>query len=546
MGCRRCGFSKKFPACVCPEEKKMMDAKVAWKEVGKFATVGVQTNSGSTTKEHTQEVNCEGTFRELVERLRRCLEDKCVTWERGSKGWGQAEPFNIHRYVDKHQSKTIQNMIRNLKDLPTHMVCVVDFAMNYSHIRPEELQQEFFQHWQTTIVPAVCYRKLPDGLVWAETFMIISPDLRHDCPMVQHALSSLIAHYKPIVLRDAGEDLHTIHCWSDGCRNQFRLKDFYAYGTCCKTLHGVRLTMNYFQSCHGKGMSDSENHAAKCSMRAKERAGVYLGGNASRTAADFLKDKISWPKKIDRDTGAMKAGLEKKVNTIRRRHIKYVGLADVRRSRAITSTNGPKNATEHYFFDCRSGVAGRLEYGWLSHSCKACMTGVGVCNEAKLVNYRNLRREKKNLCQSRMDCQLKVAGLAVEAEVRRPRAARRTNRRGGMRRNSNFLFCERPNGGVDGDDFQIVLCKAVEPPLEGGRISFQKYKQVTIEGVDMLELDTSSTLIIEVDDVLPPINFRLQPVRGGSSVRRWTIPAGLQQRIETVEAAVEAGEAMYL
>ena len=96
---------------------------------------------------------------------------------------------------------------------------------------------------------------------------------------------------------------------------------------------------------------------------------------------------------------------------------------------------------------------------------------------------------------------------------------------------SHFLRCMREDDGV-GDDFDIVLCKATTHPQEAGMMFYHQHHKVDEQ---KLELKTSETLCCEVDDVLPPVNFRLQRVRAAdAAVARCEIPAGLQQRIEVI------------
>ena len=192
-------------------------------------------------------------------------------------------------------------------------------------------------------------------------------------------------------------------------------------------LHGgVKLSLNFFQSCHGKGMRDSENHSAKPALRTRERGGMYLGGAASLDAAEFLKEHLTWPSKIDEKTGKMRPGHAKKMNTIRKRIIKYYGLGYVKRSEQIRSTTAPKLSTEHYAFCCPTGIRGELQYGWLSCSCINCMLDKpGACSVKELVNFRNLRRGNMHKCQGRLKVNMKI--LAQAEAMPRPRVARRDN-----------------------------------------------------------------------------------------------------------------------
>jgi hypothetical protein len=85
------------------------------------------------------------------------------------------------------------------------------------------------------------------------------------------------------------------HIWSDGCAAQFKNKDQFHWLTLGATfgapppaeaaptatpatrVYGpLRLAHHFFQSCHGKGPSDSEGAAVKCALRRYELLGHYL------------------------------------------------------------------------------------------------------------------------------------------------------------------------------------------------------------------------------------------------------------------------------
>ena len=53
-----------------------------------------------------------------------------------------------------------------------------------------------------------------------------------------------------------------VHVWSDGCGAQLKSRWQLAW-LLCHGLPGVSIIHNYFQSCHGKGPSDSEGAAVK-------------------------------------------------------------------------------------------------------------------------------------------------------------------------------------------------------------------------------------------------------------------------------------------
>jgi hypothetical protein len=166
--------------------------------------------------------------------------------------------------------------------------------MNYSHEHQDSGQQEWWTSWQSTIFPAVVYRRVPRyegdrvGVVVAESRVYISPDLSHSNAFVQHITEDSIRHYQP-VFAAAGRQVKNVHIWSDGCRGQFKNKEQFLWvasgsSTFAKPLSStgpattdattasssanarIRLSHHFFQSCHGKGPSDSEGAAVKSAL----------------------------------------------------------------------------------------------------------------------------------------------------------------------------------------------------------------------------------------------------------------------------------------
>ena len=192
------------------------------------------------------------------------------------------------------------------------MLIVVDFAQNYNHDHNFQLSEEHWSPWQSSILPCVVYSKDHlDKLVWAEDFCSISDDLKHDTSAVQHVLVDCINHYRVKLYSRSKIHITQAFLWSDGCSGQFKtcsqfawLSSFRKFSARCgpnfrssrvvekingdgsfkffdidaavsacqmdlchgmteNNFPGVSVEWNYFQSCHGKGPSDSENASLK-------------------------------------------------------------------------------------------------------------------------------------------------------------------------------------------------------------------------------------------------------------------------------------------
>jgi hypothetical protein len=160
--------------------------------------------------------------------------------------------FWEHQYVAHHQQDEFDRCIRDLPE--DQAVILEDFAMNYSHVHNSETQGEHWEHWSTTLFNTVVYshRGNPPGYkegraVWATAEPFVSPDRKHSNEFVQHCNNILIEKLKKNI-----KGLKTVHLWSDGCKGQFKQKKQWEWLTAAAKEHGITITHNFFQSCHGK------------------------------------------------------------------------------------------------------------------------------------------------------------------------------------------------------------------------------------------------------------------------------------------------------
>ena len=99
--------------------------------------------------------------------------------------------------------------------------------------------------------------------------MFVSPDLKHSTAFIQHAMDILIQEYKARFTAE-GRTLEHVHLWSDGCAGQFKNRQQFYWVAMGRARYNVRITHNFFQSCHGKGPSDSEGAVCKSGLRKAE------------------------------------------------------------------------------------------------------------------------------------------------------------------------------------------------------------------------------------------------------------------------------------
>ena len=157
--------------------------------------------------------------------------------------------------------------------------------------------------------------------VWADSHIFMSPDLKHSNKMHQHAIEQLLEHYKPLF--DAqGHPIEHVHIWSDGCAGQFKNRREFFWLTTGRTKYGLWMTHNFFQSCHGKGPSDSEAGVCKTGLNQSELLGTYHAD--SKAAYDWCAKNLSKPIEYTQaDLG------HKQRHSIRQRKFWFVDIGDV-------------------------------------------------------------------------------------------------------------------------------------------------------------------------------------------------------------------------
>ena len=99
-------------------------------------------------------------------------------------------------------------------------------------------------------------------------------------------------------------------------------------------LYSTFIMWNFFQSCHGKGPSDSEGAAIKCALRGQELHGNYMAGTDD--VFEWLEANLT----KDLDVADL---VEKRRHTIVKRSFHLVGVD------AVDHYGGPDVAERHSF-----------------------------------------------------------------------------------------------------------------------------------------------------------------------------------------------------
>ena len=174
------------------------------------------------------------------------------------------------------------------------------------------------------------------------------------------------------------------HLWSDGCAGQFKNKDQFYWLTTGFQAYGIRLVHNFFQSCHGKGPSDSEGAVVKTGVRKHE---FHRGTYVADTEAAFNLLSEHYTKVAHEPSPAEVARKERHTIASRTFHLVPDDRVDHARKTVVTPISG---SSFRFCFDGLKGpsandVSGSdatLVYSELSHyftasqgHCQACFVG---------------------------------------------------------------------------------------------------------------------------------------------------------------------------
>jgi hypothetical protein len=466
----------------------------------------------------------QGTLSDLKTRLY----DSAYTAVDDWKGWLQEKPFLVHRHVAKHQAAVMNDQIAKLVDHPDSIVVVMDFAMNHKHENAQQLQEEHWLGHMTTILPCVVYRNI-NGVVWAESYIILTDDLHHDQALVQQSIKDLLQFFKE-KFESEDSELKTVHFWSDGCAEQFKQKANFAFISALESITGVIGEHNFTESYHGKGVSDSENAAIKSTWRLHEQTNAFqvpITENAYRWAVEnlTLPSRMTAP-------GVFRPGRSKSKHSIRYRYFKYYAMGSVNRRTSVKARTAVKGTRSHYCFSGHLKKPGSIGLRWLSCACQPCMElRLDECKHAEDVNYltEGIHRD----CYTEIEIRGCTGfprnrggeGRGGDDEKKAPAAPRRRlarNIRASLKDGSHFLRLDK----IDDDGEPLIqVCKmTADPQHNGGKIVYSVYEQVDDE-LWALDYDV---YVCDIDEVRRPVNFRLQKRRRAEV---YTMPDGIKQQI---------------
>lgn len=172
------------------------------------------------------------------------------------------EKFLMHSYIVRHQRQVFEAV---LEKLPLdQVVLLMDYAMNYSHKSREAAQGEHFSPLGTTLFIVVAFRKLPvggDHKLVQESHIFVSPDKKHDNPMVRLCTRAVIQWYRKIV-----RPFRHVRLVSDNCCSQLKCCEHLGHLNDIGREFGLTMSHLYSGEGHGKEQCDAEGGSAKSTL----------------------------------------------------------------------------------------------------------------------------------------------------------------------------------------------------------------------------------------------------------------------------------------
>ena len=156
---------------------------------------------------------------------------------------------------------------------PGDVLFIIDFAMNHTHRRQDEIQSGFYSRKQTTMHPFVIYYVCEKcGDLIKDEVMIFSEDLKHDWNAVNTFFEKVLAHLdKRNVL------LNRMIVYSDNAGSQY--KNIKVFDTVSR--RGIAVMHNYFGAKHGKAEADGAIGRLSQTIETVVRSGQYELGNST-------------------------------------------------------------------------------------------------------------------------------------------------------------------------------------------------------------------------------------------------------------------------
>lgn len=190
-----------------------------------------------------------------------------------------------HLFDASWQYRQFANLKSNLPN--GNMLCVMDFAENFTVRQQDECQSAHWFAQQVTIHPIVCYyhQEEQSELVTHE-LVHISADLLHDSHFVHRCFKDSVNY-----LEDQGKSFDKIIQFTDGCSAQYKSKTPFMDLSCAEEDFNVKIERNFFGSGHGKGPADGCSGVVKSAVHRAMVAGTVI--NSAQDFFDYCKTHLT-------------------------------------------------------------------------------------------------------------------------------------------------------------------------------------------------------------------------------------------------------------
>ena len=174
-------------------------------------------------------------------------------------------PFSLHRFLAGHQHAQYKLMAQNLAK--EEILCIMDFAENYTMSLPKEVQSMHWVNIQATIFVIVLTRHAraeldgyestsEDPHLVDEHHLFISSDYQHDSHMVEHCKSLLFQQLPFVPTRNIE--------FCDGASSQFKCITALAYlAKSEETFSNMSTIRFWWETSHGKHKADGAGGVIK-------------------------------------------------------------------------------------------------------------------------------------------------------------------------------------------------------------------------------------------------------------------------------------------
>ncbi|CAC5356074.1 unnamed protein product [Mytilus coruscus] len=185
--------------------------------------------------------------------------------------------FSMHLFLANWQYRQFSNLKQKIPE--NVMVCIMDFAENFSTRYQDECQSAHWCYDQITIHPIVCYYSDALGKTVTHEVVYISNDLTHDANFVDHCFKNCVNF-----LRTKNLSLKQCIQFTDGCSSQYKSKvPFFDISSYAEELDGIKVERHFFGSGHGKGPADGCSGVVKSAIT----RGI-IAGNVLSCAEDIF------------------------------------------------------------------------------------------------------------------------------------------------------------------------------------------------------------------------------------------------------------------